>query len=156
MIGQPTFVDGAGIAAVGDVVVSVHRRSLTAASLDAFDEVSARVTSPDYCTFSVYRLERVRRDDFADDTVRKRIVAMGHNPRLRRGIAVLDGAGLANAGVRLALAGVLMLLPGRRSLDSAASIDEGLAALQSSTKTDPAAIRAVLDQLIATVWAPGS
>jgi len=148
----PIVVDGSALVEVGTVVVSVHRRPLTLASLDAFDAVTARIGQPSWSSLGIYRLERVRPGDFADEAVRDRIVKMGSMEGLRQGVVVLDGPGLTNAAIRLALAGIVMLVPGRRTFDVVGSVDEGIGALGRQTPVDGDAIRAAVATLIERVW----
>jgi hypothetical protein len=149
----PIVVDGSGLVEVGTTIVSVHRRPLTLASLDAFDAVTARINQPAWSSFGVYRLERVRPGDFADEEIRQRLVKMASMPGLQQGIAILDGPGLTNAAIRLALAGIVMLVPGRRSFDVVGSVHEGIATMARRGPIDGDAVRAAVDTLVARVWA---
>ena len=143
---------------IGDVFLSVWRRPYT---LSALDDISRLVSTHDpknaglLTSLALYRFDRIRPADFSDQAVRRRMVELSHNCRYRIAINILDGRGLVNATIRLALSGILTAIKTPYPITTVESIDAGIAAAKDA-RTDRHTLTTALAALEHKVWPPAA
>ncbi|MDP2342892.1 MAG: hypothetical protein Q8O67_18195 [Deltaproteobacteria bacterium] len=143
---------------IGDVFLSVWRKPYTLSSLNDVATVVAEhdpVNAGALISLAIYRYDRVRPIDFADAAVRHRMADLSRTCRYKLAINVLDGAGLVNASIRLAMSGLLAALKTPYPIKTVDSIEAGIA-LTAGAKPDRGTLLTAIAALERKVWPEGT
>lgn len=138
----------------GDVLLSVWRRPYTLEALDGIESLIVGHVGRRLSSFAVFRFERIHPGDFANPLVRARMIEISKNHPYRRKVNVLDGRGIVNGTIRMAISGVLAVFKPPFPMITVESIDAGLTAL-NDVEPNRKTLRASLALLELALWPAG-
>ena len=143
------------IAVIGDVMLSAWRRPY---QLDSLDDIARTVAAHDpqntgrLTSVALYRFDRIRFADFADASVRQRMVDLSQSCRYRQAINVLDAPGVVSGTIRLAFSSLMLALQMPYPVKTVDSIDAALVLVGESATADRNMLSTGMQTLIRAVW----